>query len=517
MNLTSAKSDVPSVAAPPVSMTHAPAPVAPVVPWWVAAAVLGSLAGISVMLVTLALLVAWLLPRPEMKPAPMPAFQEPMAMKPAFPVEAPLPQVAAKIEDDAMPELPRETIKLARRMPSSVEEAPPMEWPALAQDPGSPQREQGAPKEQGSPKAPINWAVEAAAPSKRAETNLIVPIEVARIEQDNLHFTLRRLKFPDGDPRPLKLAVTPFMHDDVAGLLKSMGAGYRYTTIRNEDTWSFMTLRNFDVVFLTCADMNLQDFQAAMPLRKYVEAGGTLYASDLRGDLLMAAFPEYRTRFPHLPGVAQSLEANVIDKGLQAHLGRKTIPLHFDAANWRPASFDASKATVCLKGAYRNNLGETWSAPLLVKFRAGKGTVIFTSFHHSRNDNAIVQKLLEYLVFSSVSARSEARVKELMLRSQFAAEDLRPAFVSADRKAEGSCRHEGETLQIALGFENQGAKLKLTLRSPSGKIVEHEDQGLYLIEIPQAEAGVWQYTVTPSELPHANFPILIAVGKPKNN
>jgi hypothetical protein len=263
--------------------------------------------------------------------------------------------------------------------------------------------------------------------------------------------------------------------------------------------------------------MNLQDFQAAMPLRKYVESGGTLYASDLRGDLLLAAFPEYRRRMPLLPGVAQAVEANVSDTGLQAYLGRKTIPLNFDASNWRPAAFDPGKATVCLKGAYRNTLGETWSAPLLVKFRAGKGSVIFTSFHHSKNDSVIVQKLLEYLVFSSVSARSEARVKELMLRSQFAAEDLRPAFVSMDRKAEGTCRHEGGGLQIALGFENQGAKLKLTLRSPSGQTVEYEDQGLYLIEVPKAEAGVWQYTVTPIELPHANFPILVAVGKAKND
>jgi hypothetical protein len=305
------------------------------------------------------------------------------------------------------------------------------------------------------------------------------------------------------------------MHDDVASLLKTMGPGYRYVSIRNEDTWSYMTLRNFDVVFLTCADVHFQDFQAAMPLRKYVEMGGTLYASDLRGDLLLAAFAEYRRRLPLLPGVAQSIEASVTDTGLQAYLGKKTIPLTFDAPNWRPAGFDAGKASVCLKGAYRNNLGETWSAPLLVKFRVGKGTVIFTSFHHSNNDNGIVQKLLEYLVFSSVSARSEARVKELMLRSQFAAEDLRPAFVSMDRKAEGICRHEGGTLQIALGFENLGAKLKLTLRSPAGKTVEHEDQGLYLIEVPQAEAGVWQYTVTPTELPHPNFPILVAVGKAK--
>jgi hypothetical protein len=517
MNLTSVDTHAPAMPAAPVSMT--PQPVALVMPWWVAGAVLGSLAGVGAMIVALALLVVWLIPRPEARPALIAALPEPIAVKPVMPIETPRPQEGAKIEEDVpMPELPPEPIKLARRMPSAAEEASLVQPPAaIAKNPEPVVPVANVPEASPAPKAAIKWAVEAAAPSKRADTNLIVPIEVARIEQDNVLFTLRRLRFPDGEIKPLKLAVTPFVHDDVAGLLKTMGAGYRCTNIRNEDTWSLLTLRNFDVVFLTCADVQFQDFQAALPLRRYVEMGGTLYASDLRGDVLAAAFPEYRRRLPLLPGAAQSIDASVTDTGLQAYLGKKMIPLTFDAPNWRPAAFDASKTTVCLKGAYRNNKGEMQSAPLLVKFRAGKGTVIFTSFHHSNNDSAIVQKLLEYLVFSSVSARSEARVKELMLRSQFAAEDLRPVFVSMDRKAEGICRHDGGAMQIALGFENQGAKLKLTLRSPSGKIVEHEDQGLYLIEIPKAEAGVWQYTVTPIELPHANFPILIAVGKPKNN
>jgi hypothetical protein len=501
---------MPSTETPTVLATpETPAPAALVAPWWAAAALLGSLTGFCAMIVALALLVMWLTPRAENESIAAPALETPVAVMPP-PIEAPPKSETPKVEEEIFePNLPRDTNKLARRMPSSMEAPSLVEWPVKDPEPVAAQAEKPILK------TAIKWSVESAAPAKRDNTNLIVPIEVARIEQGNAQFTLRRLRFPD-DAKPLKLAVTPFMHDDVAALLKAMGTGYRYTTIRNEDLWSFMTLRNYDVVFLTCADMNFQDFQAAMPLRKYVEAGGTLYASDLRGDLLLTAFPEYRRFMPLLPGVPQSVEANVVDKGLQAYLGRKTIPLAFDAPNWRPAPFDPGKTTVCLKGAYRNNLGETWSAPLLVKFRAGKGTVIFTSFHHSKNDSAIVQKLLEYLVFSSVSARSEARVKELMLRSQFAAEDLRPAFVSADRKAEGTCRHEGGGLQVALGFENEGAKLKLTLRSPSGQTIEHEDQGLYLIEIPQAEAGVWRYTVTPIELPNANFPILIAVGKAKS-
>ena len=82
--------------------------------------------------------------------------------------------------------------------------------------------------------------------------------------------------------------------------------------------------------------------------------------------------------------------------------------------------------------------------------------------------------------------------------------------------ASATYEHQAGDLQIALGFESLGARLKLTLRSPSGRIVEHTDQGLYVIEIPAAEPGLWRYMVTPLELPYANFPIIVAVGAAKS-
>jgi hypothetical protein len=173
MNLTSAESPTLSVAPTAIPTVYAPAPVAPVLPWWVAGALLGGLTGVSATIIALALLVVWLMPRPESKPAAIAAFQEPQ------PAKAPLPPEAAKIaDDDAMPELPREPIKLARRMPSSAEEASSVQRPALAKEP-----EPMTPvvETRLAPKAPIKWAVESAAPAKRAETNLIVPIVLSRL------------------------------------------------------------------------------------------------------------------------------------------------------------------------------------------------------------------------------------------------------------------------------------------------------------------------------------------------
>jgi hypothetical protein len=65
-------------------------------------------------------------------------------------------------------------------------------------------------------------------------------------------------------------------------------------------------------------------------------------------------------------------------------------------------------------------------------------------------------------------------------------------------------------LQIALGFEHAGAKLKLTVRAPNGQVIEHQDESVYQIDIPAADPGAWRWTVTPIALPHDHFPVVVA-------
>jgi hypothetical protein len=481
-------------------------------PLWIVPLIFAGLFAFCSMIAFLGLLVMQPASRPAIEPVPHVNAAEfsPEAKPAPVPEKSLIPDEEPVVSEEPAP---REPIQLQRRMPSAPEkpQAPILE-PALeatpAEPPMPPLEEKGV-----ALRAPLRWSVES---SRSSSMNLIMPIEIAKIDNGIMSYSVRRLRFTDVAPKQLKLAVTPVVHDDLGTILTKMGEGYSFTRLRSEDLFFVETLKKHDVVFLTCADLYARDFQSALPLRQFVINGGTLYASDLRGDLILAAFPEFRATFPIMSGVPQSLEANVVEPGLRSYLGRRAIPLNFDAPDWRPAAFDPNKVTVCLKGTYRNNLGQVSSVPLLVKFRVQKGTVIFTSFHHTKNDSEIVQKLLEYLVFSSISARSEARVKDLMSRSHFAPQEMRPVVVSTDKGIDAIYQHPGGGMQMALGFENLGAKLKLTLHSPTGKMVEHEDHGLYLIEIPKAEPGAWRYTVTPIELPHANFPLIVAIGGVKS-
>ncbi len=491
---------------PAIGILERPTPSVPTptetveLPSWIVAPILAYLTLVSGVIV----LIGWWIAQPANEPAPYAQIQ----LKDKEPLAAATPVIAemgpASVEEHVVERRPSESFVLPRRMPSAGAEPPVLRLPEPTPNavaPVSPVMEK--------PQA-ITWAIE------KPVSGMIPMVEISARASADLHYSVRRLRLGDDAVKPLRLAVTPAGHDDIGSILTRMGDGYGYSNLRNPELLSYQTLREYDVIFLTCADLFAQDFQAVLPLRKFVEQGGTLYASDLRGDMVLAAFPEYRARSAIWPGVPQRVDASVVEPGLQAYLQRKTIHLTFEAPGWRPAAFDPKKVTVCLQGTYRDMNGQAAVAPLLVKFRVQQGTVIFTSFHHVKNDSVIVRKLLDYLVFASVSARSEARLREFMGRYDFAPQDLRPAVLTAGQKTEATYQHAGGGLQFALGFEHQGARLKLTLRAPTGQIIEHEDQGIFLIEVQKAPAGAWQYTVTPIEVPFENFPSVVAVGTSKS-
>jgi len=471
-------------------------------PTWIVFAILTGLVVVSSLIVA----IGWLLAAPIPVVAESTQVVAPVVAELPIVAPSPLPISPEQVEPE-ISETPRAPIVLPRRMATVEADVP----PTLPIEPMRTHTPQPAAKVE------LKWILEKVELKKRGDAHhLILPIEVAKMSDAPIPYSVRRLSLPGNAPKPPKLAITPFVHDDVARLLTELGQGQRCTNIPKTNLQSMEILKLYDVVFLTCAELYVQDFQATGFLRKYVELGGTLYASDLQFDRIVRAFPEVQAKQVALPGVQQNVEAVVTDQGMQTYLGHKTIPLSFDAPDWRTASFDSAKVTVCLKGVYRNTLGKADVAPLLVKFRHGQGTVIFTSFHHSRNETPIVRKMLEYLAIAPLNARSEARIHALMRQSDFTPDDLRPLLLQAGEPAKSSYEHTGGGLQIALGFEHVGAKVKLTLHAPNGQTIEHEDQGLYLIEIPNAASGTWQYTIAPIALPQRTLPMINAIGRTKS-
>lgn len=160
------------------------------------------------------------------------------------------------------------------------------------------------------------------------------------------------------------------------------------------------------------------------------------------------------------------------------------------------------------------NLPRDGSMPLLTSFPAGQGRVIFTSFHNSAQVNGIEKKLLEFLVFSSLTARADDRIAAVLKALDFQKHYLRTIRLSANAGTDKETyRHEGGSLQVLVGFEPVGAKLKLTLTSPTGQRIERTESAMFLIEVPNAAPGVWEYRISAEAVPFPNFPFSVGLAR----
>jgi hypothetical protein len=332
--------------------------------------------------------------------------------------------------------------------------------------------------------------------------------------------------------RRLRLAVTPTHRevnpvtrevlpwDDMGKMLRELGEGYRFDELRPKDLLARRELLDqYDVLFLTCAPggQELKDL-----LVQFVSRGGMLYASDWRFDALAVAFPDYVNFNAMGSGTKQEVLAEVVDPALRDLVGQ-TIPLSFNLPRWKTAAFGGPRVTTLVQGNYHkqrnvnDRIGVPAVAPLLVKFSFGKGAVIFTSFHNEKQNSSLEKKLLQYLVFSLVTADIDAQVTASIQEAGFTPQKSNLLSTPQDNPSISRTyvNSKAGPLRFALGFRNEGATLRLGLKSPEGKTYEWEGSSTVILEVPEAPAGEWTYTVTAVNVPYENFPFTVNVSEKK--
>lgn len=344
-------------------------------------------------------------------------------------------------------------------------------------------------------------------------------------------------KTPEPEPIPLKIKVTSPQFDDMGRLLTDLGSAFHFTEINDETLVDESIFSGLDILFLTCGgvpsswvDKVLGDAERGQKsvslkpevvervsenLKNFVGRGGTLYVSDERFHLVRNAFPEFINTAYFDTGTDQVVDAEVVDAGLRKMVGDR-IQLRFDKRGWFPANFNEQKphVEILVRGAFKGMGGGSHQAPLLVRFKYRDGFVIFTSFHNEKVQGEIATKLLKYLVFATVLAKTEEKTANMTTEGGFVAKGK--SLLSASSTAPSvtqqyKCTKAGP-LRFVLGFENRGAKLKLTVISPSGQKKEMEGTSTFVIEIPDAAVGDWQYTITAIKMPFENFPFTLNVG-----
>ncbi len=153
--------------------------------------------------------------------------------------------------------------------------------------------------------------------------------------------------------------------------------------------------------------------------------------------------------------------------------------------------------------------------PLLVKLPFQKRVIVFTSFHNEAQNSEIELDLLRYLVFATVTARVGTEVTQTMVKGGFSPEKQNILSASAGAPAVTQtyhCRKAGQ-IQFALAFEDRGARLRLVVKDPNGQKYEKEGISTFVVEVPNAAAGDWQYTVTALKVPYPNFPFQLTIGQ----
>jgi hypothetical protein len=321
------------------------------------------------------------------------------------------------------------------------------------------------------------------------------------------------------EKKPLRIGVTPTQNDnlgkwdDMNKLLDTLGQGYRYTEYPLRDLTNAKKLEEFDVLFLTCAPGGTEP-AVTQNLREFVSKGGTLYASDWRYDCVAQAFPDFKANNLVARGKPQRVESKVLDPGLRDLIG-PTIPLRFDLSKWKTAAFGGDRVKVLIEGEYEKESGGTAIAPLLVKFQFGKGSVIFTSFHNEKQNNEVETKLLKYLVFSAVTAKTEAHVTQTMIKGGFSPQKSNLLSASSDNSTFEQVYHskKGGKIRFVLGFENRGATMTLTVFGPDGnELAKKTGTSTISIDVANARPGDYRYTVS-ARVPYPDFPFTLTVGE----
>jgi hypothetical protein len=186
-----------------------------------------------------------------------------------------------------------------------------------------------------------------------------------------------------------KIYVTSSGYDDIGQILRSMMVPFE----------PFRGEYDADLLFVNCGTKDPLD-QAS--LRRFVDAGGCVYASDLTSSLIDLAFPG-KFRFSGR-GQAGPVGARVVDAELREVVGDKT-EIHFDMGGW--AVLDGCEGETLVEAASSTSYA---GRPLMVEVGYGDGAVFYTSFHNRAQVSAQERALLQLLVLKQFSASSKTTV-----------------------------------------------------------------------------------------------------------
>jgi hypothetical protein len=230
------------------------------------------------------------------------------------------------------------------------------------------------------------------------------------------------------DPLAIDVAIVTGDYDDFNLVLNQMGFA-NYVLIDGLDEAALGTfldspdeLAKYDIIFFNGGFVeegtiyDTEDATNTLPATRmqnivnYVEAGGSIYASDWAYDVVEIGWPD-RADFvgaDEIPGEAQkgdydTVTAAISDTSLSEFLGTSYIDVTYDLPVWPPVESVSSSVSVHVAGSvpYSEGLSDytLTSVPLLYSFNAGDGKVVFSTFRVARNASDDIVATLQYMMY----------------------------------------------------------------------------------------------------------------------
>lgn len=137
----------------------------------------------------------------------------------------------------------------------------------------------------------------------------------------------------------------------------------------------------YRMIFLNCGldETFATDDATIANLRAFMQAGGTIYASDYASVYVKGLFPTYAFDYA---GDAQTIQATVTDASLQAFVAKTSVSITYDLDAWTDVTQLPTGATVLLRGSYVASSVQRDNQPIAFMLAQGSGRLVFTTFHN---------------------------------------------------------------------------------------------------------------------------------------
>jgi uncharacterized protein YjdB len=177
-----------------------------------------------------------------------------------------------------------------------------------------------------------------------------------------------------------KLAYVAGVFDNIENIV-SNSLGNPIEEIQVADLANSAVTSQYRIIFLNCGlDESMAGSAAIIAnLRAFMQAGGTIYASDWASIYVKDLFPTYNY---DQVGDDQTIQAAVTDASLQAFVGKTSVTIVYDLASWTDILALPTGATVLLRGTYTSLGTQRVNQPIAFVVAHGSGRLVFTTFHN---------------------------------------------------------------------------------------------------------------------------------------